>query len=197
MTPVELLLRDMDAQWNRPAPATKLRLNIIGCSALLLQTDYNRGTKDGDVLETADLEGDVSARLRALAGKNTALHARHRIYIEIVRSGLPFLPQAAKFHRVEALAGLRHFDAFVLDVVDVVVSKFKRYHANDQADVEAMIVADHVPHALLIERFRSAVDMFSMDARADELPRYVRNLHQAERDLFGVEETEIELPDWI
>ena len=62
---------------------------------------------------------------------------------------------------------------------------------------EAMIVADHVPHALLIERFRLAVEMFSMDARADELPRYVRNLHQAERDLFGVEETEIELPDWI
>jgi hypothetical protein len=43
--------REPDAAWGIPAPA-KIRLRIIGSSALMLQTDYARGTKDTDVLET-------------------------------------------------------------------------------------------------------------------------------------------------
>lgn len=196
MTSVELLLRDIDAQWKQSASGAKLRLNLIGCGALLVQTQYSRGTKDGDVLETVELDLSIRNRLLELAGEKTALHKRHRIYIDIVANGLPFLPHSPKYHAVASLAGLTHFEVFALDVVDVVVSKFKRYHANDRADVQAMIEAEHVPHAQLIERFEAAVDVFSMDARAGDLPRYVKNLNQAERDFFGVEETTIELPDW-
>jgi hypothetical protein len=54
-----------------------------------------------------------------------------------------------------------------------------------------------VPHALLLERFRSAIDAFSLDARAAELPKYSANLHLVERDFFGTEETEIDLPSHI
>jgi CheY-like chemotaxis protein len=32
--------------------AQKVRLSIIGCGALMLQTDYERGTKDSDIFET-------------------------------------------------------------------------------------------------------------------------------------------------
>ena len=49
-------------------------------------------------------------------------------------------------------------------------------------------------HRRLIERFQSAVDVYGGDARADDLPKYVRNLHRVERDHLGVPETEIELP---
>jgi hypothetical protein len=82
-------------------------------------------------------------------------------------------------------------------VVDVVVSKLKRFHANDVSDVRAMVDAGRVDHARLVERFRLAVDVFSCDARADDLPRYVGNLHRVEREYFGVPESDIELPDWI
>ncbi|MGA2079014.1 MAG: hypothetical protein ABSH53_00120 [Holophaga sp.] len=41
------------------------------------------------------------------------------------------------------------------------------------------------------------VEALDGDARAEDLPRYVKNLHRIERDLFFVEESEIELPDWI
>jgi hypothetical protein len=54
-----------------------------------------------------------------------------------------------------------------------------------------------VSHTRLIERFRSAVDVYSCDARAQDLPKYVAALHRAERDYFGVPETDIELPEWI
>jgi hypothetical protein len=92
---------------------------------------------------------------------------------------------------------LAHFRIEVLTVVDVVVSKIKRLHGNDLRDIEAMIDLDLVPHAVLIERFRSAVDSFLLDARAEDLPKCVENLHRVERDLFGTSETEIDLPDWV
>ena len=79
----------------------------------------------------------------------------------------------------------------------MVVSKLKRFHPNDLGDVEAMIDLDLVPHDKLLERFRSAVDSFAMDARAPDLPKYLQNLNRVERDLMGVEETEIDLPEWI
>jgi hypothetical protein len=92
---------------------------------------------------------------------------------------------------------LDHLELRVLDVVDVVVSKLKRYHANDQSDIDAKIDLGLVPHERLVERFRAAFDVFSGDARAEDLPKYVANLHRVERDMLVVTETEIELPSWI
>jgi hypothetical protein len=60
-----------------------------------------------------------------------------------------------------------------------------------------MVERGIVDHGLLIERFREAVDGYLLDARAEDLPKYVANLHQVQRDLFGVPETEIELPSWL
>ncbi len=197
MSRVEDFFRDIDANWAGPEVA-RIRLRIIGSAALMLQTDYERGTKDSDVLETTELLEKTKARLLQLAGKGTDLFARHRMYVEIVNSGLPFLPHVPRWNqRPELNATLSHLEIAVLDVVDVVVSKLKRFNANDVSDIDAMIGKDLVPHALLIERFRSAVDVFSMDARADDLPQYVRNLHRVERDQFDVSETEIELPSWV
>jgi hypothetical protein len=38
-----------------------IELDIIGASALALQTGYDRGTKDSDVLESANLSGATRA----------------------------------------------------------------------------------------------------------------------------------------
>jgi hypothetical protein len=85
----------------------------------------------------------------------------------------------------------------VLDIVDVLVSKLCPFRANDQADIEAMIDRRYVEHEKLIARFRDAVDYFSCDARADDLPKYVANLHKVELDYFDVAATPIELPSWV
>ena len=50
MQAVEAFLKDIDAAW--PSAHAKIRLRIIGSTALMLQTSYERGTKDSDVLET-------------------------------------------------------------------------------------------------------------------------------------------------
>jgi hypothetical protein len=164
----------------------------------MTSADYQRGTKDSDVLETADLQEETRTRLVELAGPGTNLHNRHKLYIEIVSSGLPLLPQAPAWRDIPDLnKDLTHFRVEVLHVLDVVVSKLRRFHANDIRDLEAMVNLDLVPHAALLERFLSAVDCFLMDSRAEELSRCVKNFHRVERDMLFVDETPIVLPDWL
>ncbi len=197
MSPIRNLIKDVDRLWGG-AGQGKIRLSIIGSAALMLQTPYERGTKDSDILEAATLKVEVKDRLLHLAGNGTDLHRRHRVYLEFVAHGIPFLPQNPLFHLVDDLnEELGHFEIEVLDVADVVVSKLKRFHANDVSDIEAMVDLEKVGHARMIERFRAAVETYAMDARAEDLPRYVRNLHRIERDCFQVAEARIELPSWI
>lgn len=188
---------EIDRRWPRE-PAGTVRLPMIGCGALMLQANYERGTKDSDVFETVDLTEAVKQHLVAIAGPGTDLHKRWKLYVDIVANGVPFLPHAPLWHPVPELnQTLVRLEIVVLDVVDVVVSKLKRFHANDRADIDAMVERDLVPHERLIERFRAAVHEFSGDARADQLPAYVDNLHHVERDMLGVAESEIDLPSWI
>ena len=196
MTEIEAFFKEIDALW-APAKEKRLVLKVIGSGALFLQTDYRRGTKDGDVLETVALTADLKKSLLELAGKGTPLSKRTGLYLDIVISGLPFLPHAPGFHPQARLnATLRHFRIEALDVVDVVVTKFKRFKATDLEDIRAMIDRGLVPHKRLVERFRSAIDDFSVDARIEDVPRVVKNLNQVERDLFRVPESTFDLPGW-
>ena len=194
---VEGLLRDIDGVWS-PIPTARLTLRIIGSTALFLQTDYRRGTKDSDVLETTELSAEVQGRLIALAGKGTLMHHRHGLYVEVVGRSFPFLAVEPIWRPVLGLsASLRHFDVEVLDVLDVVVAKCARLHGTDRDDIGAMVDRGLVAHEVLVNRFRSAVERIWHDARADDLPRYVRALHWVERDLLDEPETRIGLPTWV
>lgn len=197
MTLISEFFRDIDSLWS-PSSDPKIRLRLIGSTALMLQTSYERGTKDSDVLETDSLDDATKRRLLGLAGKGTATSKRHRLYLDIVSRGLPFLPRPPVVHlHAELNATLSSFEIEVLDVVDVAVSKLKRFHRDDVDDIIAMIDRQRITHGALVDRFRSAVEAFSGDARAEDLPRYVANLHRMERDGFDAPPTPIELPDWI
>jgi hypothetical protein len=185
---------EIDAHWVPNAGPVQLRL--IGSTALMLQAPYDRATTDSDILEGAHLDGPTRSQLLDIAGPGTEVHRRHGMYVQIVSEGIPFLPQVPHWRTVPDLT-LVNLEVVVLDVVDVVVSKLKRFHAKDAADIEAMIEHGLVPHAGLIDRFRQAVDWIAYDARGEELPRYVANLNRVERDFMAVLETPIELPSWI
>src|SRR6185295_7099272 len=135
MARLESLLLDIDRLWSlRTDEARLVGLRIIGASALMAQTGYDRGTKDSDVLETLDLSNAVKSELLRLAGPGSALHAQHRTYVQLVPNGVPFLRQNARWNSLAELnKELANFEAEVLDVVDVVVAKLKRFSANDQA----------------------------------------------------------------
>jgi hypothetical protein len=194
---IRRFLQDIDQRWTR-SEAGKQPLCLIGSCALMLQTDYERGTKDGDVLHTVDLTEDVRSRLLALAGPQTDLHRRHAMYLEVVAQGLPLLAQTPLWHPLPELnAVLSSFEIRVLDVLDVVVSKLARFHPDDRADILAMVKRGLVSHRSLLARFEAAIDVWKDGAHADKLPACVRNLNRLERDYLGIEESEIELPSWV
>lgn len=197
MKPVEAFIVDIDQAWRLESDA-KVELKILGAGALLLQAGYGGGTKDSDIFETASLTPQIQAHLLELAGRGTKLATRHGMYAEIVRNGVPFLRQEALWNPQTTLNGqLQKLRIEALDVVDVVVSKLKRLSPSDEDHIEAMIEKELVPHQALVACFREAVDYYLGDARAEDLPQYVANLHRVERDVYGVEPTEIELPPWL
>ncbi|MBI2390240.1 MAG: hypothetical protein HYV09_11685 [Deltaproteobacteria bacterium] len=146
------------------------------------------------MIQTRALSEDVQRTLLALAGRDTRLHRTHRLYIDVVPAGLPFLPQRPVWHLLEEEVPYQNFEVEVLDVIDVVVSKLKRFNANDRSDIDEMIARGHVAHEQFVARFRSAVDAHFGD---ESLPSYCAHFHTIERDAFGCDETEIELPDWM
>jgi hypothetical protein len=183
---IEDFFVDVDRAWQWSGPE-RIALRIIGSGALMLLTDYSRATKDSDVWHALGLPDVVARRLTQIAGRDSAIHARRRLYIDIVPNGLPLMPYPVRFHPIVALnTKLTAFAIEALDVVDVAVTKLKRFHADDRSDIAAMIDRGLVPYDEFKQRFFAAVDRVTDE---EKRPGYFRNLNQVERDQFGVEET--------
>ena len=198
MTPPEALLLDIDRIWKSQEGA-KVTIRIFGSMALMLQTDYERGTKDGDILYAPPVDEAVKDQLLALGGRDTALAKRHRVYIDVVANGILMLPARPEFVSLRDLsARLVNFEVEALSILDVVITKLKPFRGTDIADIEAMIERGHISHDQFLARFQSAIDRFADSATgAAKLSKIVENFNQVERDYFGVKETEIELPPWV
>jgi hypothetical protein len=102
MLDLEPFFHEIDAAL-RGRLAAKVELRVLGSVALMLQTDYARGTRDGDVLETSSVTGETKNLLLAVAGAGTRIHQRHGIYLDVVAGGLPFLPHGSMWHTMSDL----------------------------------------------------------------------------------------------
>lgn len=197
MSQVEDFFRDLDGSWPLPA-GVPVTLRLLGSTALILQTNFQRGTKDGDILETDQITASMESALLAHAGKGTAFHRRNRMYLEFLGAAFPFLPVNPLWHRVlPSGPDYQNFHLEVLDVVDVVIAKLARFHKTDRDDIAAMAERDLIEPQQFAERFQSAVQRWWHDARADDLPRIVRNFHQVQSDELFVWPSRVELPPWV
>jgi len=192
---IRQFLAAIDAKW-KAVGGEPITLQVIGSAALMLQCDYDRGTKDGDILESKEIPPAVKTQLLALADKGTDLSKDFRMHIDIVRSAILFVPQRLIFHPVPDLR-LKNFSVEALDVVDVAVSKLNRFNQSDKNDIRAMADRGLVDHKKLIARFEAAIDMFSTDARSEEFPHYIKNLRFVEKEILDVPSADIELPLWM
>lgn len=190
----EAFFRELDGAW-QPLGGEPLELRIIGAGALQLLYGYDRGTRDGDVLETDELTAPIKVRLSELAGEGSVLKTRHRMHLHFVPAGLPFLPPKPRFEPALPKLKLKNFRLSALHAADVAVSKLARFLAQDSTDIKAIVDKGLMTHAEFVARFRAAVDLHSMDARADKLPAYLERFHTVERDFFAVKPTAIALPD--
>jgi len=135
------------------------------------------------VLRTRELdERGHTKRLRDMAGPDSALYQKHRMYLDLVSRNIPMLPPEPLWHGY-VIDGLEHLEVRVLDIADVCVSKLKRWTANDRDDVEAMIDLGHFEHARVAERLREVVEAYWHEY-PDHLQRMVERFSQLERDWF-------------
>ena len=92
-------------------------MRVIGSTALFLQADYSRGTKDTDILELENLTPNIQEKLLHFGGKESVLFKKYRIYLEIVGRSWPFLHQKPLFHPIEKLnQSLKNFRIEALDI---------------------------------------------------------------------------------
>lgn len=183
---LERFLEDLDHAWG-DAGGPPLELRVIGSTALFLQTEYERGTKDSDVLETTQITPELQEELQRLAGPGSALHTKHRVYLDVVKKGIPMLPPEPLWHYYNLR--LENFTLYVLDVADVVASKLKRFNHNDRDDIQNMIYKNQVNHNTLVSRFREIINRYRFDGMSHHLHKMAKNLNEAEKDWFLVEET--------
>jgi hypothetical protein len=193
MDPLEALFRAI-AGALPSATVPRIQLRIVGSTALFLQTPYRRGTRDSDVVQTFDFDRELREMLVRLAGPGTTLALRHGVHLEFVGEAILFLPEEPAWVR---WLSLDNVDVSLLDPTDVVVAKLIRLHGDDLRDIDAMIELGVVAHESVVVRFRSALTRYGTSGQGDKLHRAVDNLHRVERDLFSVDETQIEIPGWM
>ena len=151
MTPPEALLLDLDKVW-KDERKQKIQIRILGSMSLMLQTDYQRGTKDGDILYAAPVDEAVKKQLLELGGMGSRLAKRHSVYIDVVSRAILMLPAQPNYvPLLDLTAKLTHFEVEALSIPDVVISKLKPFRPTDIADINAMIVRDRITH----EQFQS------------------------------------------
>lgn len=194
---IKTFIKKIDEEWEIKKPHI-IPFKIIGSSALFLQYNYSRITKDTDVIEVAEFTPEIKKQLLNIAGKESKLCKSLHLYIDIVAKAFPLLPTRPNFHTDHALnKELRHFHVEILDATDVIVSKICRFSSTDVDDIKAMVDLDAIDPQKLEERFLCAIEQWKYEARAEKLPKIISNFHTIQRDMLDVEESIIELPDWI
>lgn len=187
-------LSELDRAW-MSIGVEPIDIKIIGSAAIFLQSNYDRATRDNDVLELDGADSQVYKVLKELAGKNSRLAKRNGIYLDIVPRGLLLLPSDPAFVILEA-PEIKNFRLQLLDLHDVVISKLKPYRLQDQEDIRWLVEENLIEAKKLLDRFKSALEAVS-EKNAEFIVECVENFHEVQREFLRTPETPISLPTWI
>ena len=143
--PWHSFLRDLDEACNLPRVWTA----SVG---LLSRSLYglDRPTADVDVIELAPRE--ASETLMKIAMQGSALHRKHRIYLD--RVGVAAIPENYEERLTEMFPGtFRHLRLMALDPYDISLSKLERNSQKDRDDVRYLSRTVPLDLATLQQRY--------------------------------------------
>lgn len=108
-----------------------------------------RTTNDVDFLGVVPYP---SGALTELAGKGSAMHRKHRIYLEFVPVATPLENYAQRL--IPMFAGAwTHLRLYALEAHDLALSKIERNSDKDRDDIQHLARAGHIQPELLKERY--------------------------------------------
>lgn len=128
-----------------------LELHCIGGFAVSSRYGLNRPTGDIDVVEAKP--SDLKPWLTQFAGARSALHKRHKIYVQIVT--VASIPEDYESRLTEMFAGqFERLRLFVPDPYDLALSKLARNLDIDMEDVKHLARESRLDLDQLSERYR-------------------------------------------
>ena len=133
-----------------------VRLHCCGGFVVTTHFGMARTTADVDVLSI--LPGDDQRTLAAAAGRGSALHETHGVYLDVVTVA----PDSYEDRLTEMYPGLfRDLHLMALDPYDLVLTKLTRNADRDRGDVEYLAIAVPLDVAVLPDRYKREVGTYA------------------------------------
>lgn len=140
-------LEALDAQLVEPT-----ELHCLGGFVIAEQYGLDRVTADVDVLNIT--KGTGAADLARIAGRNTALHKKHKVYLDIVT--IAPIPEDYASRLVDLFPNrFRNLVLKALERHDLVLAKLERNDDRDREDVKRLAAGPGLDVTLLRERYAS------------------------------------------
>lgn len=128
-----------------------ISLQCIGGFAVSMYYGLSRPTGDIDVIEVTPT--DAKPWLSRTGGEGSALHKRHKVYVQIVT--VASVPYSYEERLTEMFKGqFEKLRLFVLDPYDLVLSKLSRNVEVDVEDVKHLVRSQNLHLALLEARYK-------------------------------------------
>lgn len=129
----------------------EVELHCLGGFVITMLYGLDRPTADVDVLPTGS--NAVTESLIGLAGQGSKLHAKHKVYLQVV--GVAQVPDNYEDRLTEMFPGsFNHLRLFALDPYDLALSKLERNTQRDRDDVKHLARIVPFDLDLLQERYQ-------------------------------------------
>jgi hypothetical protein len=130
--------------------------HCIGGFAVSQFYEFARETADLDVLTVAPL--DMAEIVLTLAGKGSALHRKHRVYIDYV--AVASFPDDYQSRLVRAFPSWPNVRLWALEVHDLALTKLERSNERDIRDVMFLAQNGLINRETLTHRFESEMEPY-------------------------------------
>ena len=142
--PWKSFFRDVDALLPE-----EVHLHCCGGFVVTQLYGVARTTSDIDFLGVVP---NVRSQLVQIAGKGTALHRKHKLYLDAVTVATP--PEDYEQRLIPMFSGTwTHLHLHALEAHDLALSKLERNYDRDRDDVQQLARADYLSPEILKERY--------------------------------------------
>jgi len=142
--PWRSFLHKLDEQLTQPT-----ELHCFGGFVIAEYYGLIRSTADIDILES---RGTDPGTITRLAGKDSALHKRYRVYVDVV--GVATVPEDYESRLATAFAeGFKHLRMLAFERHDLVLAKLERNSDRDREDVQAIARGPGLDVSVLRSRY--------------------------------------------
>jgi hypothetical protein len=160
--PWRSFLTDLDAQLT-----TDIEIHCIGGFVVTQVYGLSRETSDVDFLTVSPLS--ELSELIVRAGEGSALHKKHRVYIDPVTVTNAPEEYASRLAPLFRNAGWIHIRLFALEAHDLALTKLERNNDRDRRDVRLLAEMGRLQPATLETRYRSELRPYLTNVERHDL----------------------------